>query len=242
MTSDQLSEHLCFYASFQNSPDADKCRGDGTASVNSNCVSHDPNGGRNGGAMVFAARDNGWAEDELTFPAAGNFPYCEAGFDGTISLWLKGDPDADLHPEFPVDPFHISRHPADGSYYLDLTKPNDWRYGSPRKLRFGFYDDSPAQDMFKNGHLIVVGELGWDDGQWHHIAATWRNSNSGKANGEAAVYIDGRLRGTMSGYEHRLTWNIDELRIGLGQRYVGAICDFSIYDAALTVEQIRELL
>lgn len=233
--------HTCLYASFDAGPNADVSRGDAVASVNDALVLHDSQGGRFGGAMVFSARDNGWAEDELTFAARDNFPYSPAGFDGTVSLWLRGDPDADLAPEYPVDPFHVSRHPADASFYLDLTKPNDWRYGSPRKLRFGFYNDSPAQNMFQNGQLIVVGELDWNDGRWHHVAATWKNANSGKADGEAAVYIDGELRGTMAGYEHRLTWGLAELRIGLGQRYVGAIDEFLVLDAALSPEQVRQL-
>jgi len=236
-----LRDHLCLYASFDKSPDADVSRGSAAAAVNSLVTEHAPAGGRFGGAMVFHARDNAWKEDELTFSAADNFPYAEDGFEGTVALWLKGDPDGDLHPEFPVDPFHISRHPADASFYLDLTKPNDWRYGAPRKLRFGFYDDSPEQDMFKNGHLIVVGELGWNNGGWHHVAATWKNANSGEPNGEAAVYIDGQLRGTMNGHQHSLAWDLDKLRIGLGQRYVGAIDEFLLLDIALSAEQVGEL-
>jgi len=239
--SQSLQRHLRLYASFDDGPDADIAAGDAAAAVNTLVVRHDPQAGRFGGAMLFAARDNAWNEDELTFAARGNFPYSADGFEGTIALWLKGDPDAELHPEFPVDPFHISRHPSDGSFYLDLTKPNDWRYGSPRKLRFGFYNDSPQQDMFQNGHLIVVGELSWNDGLWHHVAATWKNANSGEPNGEAAVYIDGRPRGTMAGYRHTLTWDLADLRIGLGQRYVGAIDEFLVLDAALTGAEIGEL-
>ncbi len=187
------------------------------------------------------AKDHEWAEDEFVFAARDNFPYSETAFDGTISMWLNGDPDADLAPAFPVDPFHISRHAADASYYLDLTKPNDWRYGSPRKLRFGFYNDSPAQDMFIGGHLIVVGDLNWNDGEWHHIVATWRNANSGQENGSAAVYIDGALRGTMDGYQHQLSWELDGLTIGLGQRYVGKIDELLILDAALSASAVGEL-
>jgi len=236
-----VRDHTCLCASFDDSIDADVCRGNPQAQMNAAVVRHDLHAGRFGGALVFNARDHGWAEDEFRFMARDNFPYRESAFEGTISLWLNGDPDADLSPEFPVDPFHISRHAADGSFYLDLTKSNDWRYGSPRKLRFGFYNDSPAQNMFVGGHLIVAGELGWSDGRWHHVAATWRNANSGSANGSAALYVDGRLRGTMQGYEHRLTWDLKDLTIGLGQRFVGKIDELLILDAALWPEQIHAL-
>lgn len=236
-----LSRHTCLHATFNSGTNADISRGDGRATVHPDVVRHDPEAGRAGGAMVFAARDHGWAEDEFTFPARDNFPYSESSFEGTISMWLRGDPDADLNDEYPVDPFHISRHAADGSFYLDLTRPNDWRYGSPRKLRFGIYGDSPAQDMFIGGQLLVVGDLGWNDGQWHHVVATWQNANSGRADGRAAVYIDGVCRATMDGYRHDLTWDVDSLTIGLGQRYVGAIDELLVLDVSIDDGQVAEL-
>ena len=236
-----LSRHTCLRATFDKGPDADISLGNGPATVHPDVVRHDPDAGRTGGAMVFAARDHGWAEDELTYSAHGNFPYSESSFEGTVSLWLRGDPDADLNDEYPVDPFHISRHAADGSFYLDLTRPNDSRYGSPRKLRFGVYGDSPAQDMFVGGQLLVVGELGWNDGKWHHVVATWQNTNSGRDDGRAAVYIDGVCRATMEGYRHDLTWDIDTLTIGLGQRYVGAIDELLILDVSLDDRQVAQL-
>jgi len=119
-----LHDHVCLYASFDSSPDADIARGDLAAQWNSDVVEWESDGGRFGGALRFSAQDYGWAEDEFTFAARDNFPYRQESFEGTISLWLRGDPDADLNDEFPVDPFHISRHAADGSFYLDLTRPN----------------------------------------------------------------------------------------------------------------------
>lgn len=238
---DFIRQHVCLYASFDQGMDADFSRGDGRAAHQSQVVRRDPDAGRHGGALVFSAAKYGWAEDEFTFPAAGNFPYSPDGFSGTVSLWLSGDPDADLAPECPVDPFHISRRAADGSFYLDLTRPHDERYGSPRKLRFGFYNDSPENSRFANGQLIVVGELNWKRGEWHHLAATWEKANSGEKDGVARVYIDGALRGWMEGYEHRVTWEIEELTIGLGQRYAGAMDEVLILDAALEAGQVGEL-
>lgn len=196
---DVLTQHTCLYASFDRGMDADVSRGDGTASFQASVVKYDPSAGRYGGALVFDAAQYGWAEDEFMFPAAGNFPYHSEGFSGTISFWISGDPDVDLDPACPVDPFHISRRAADGSFYLDLTRPNDERYGSPRKLRFGMYNDSPANDRFVGGQLVVVGELGWRRDEWHHVVAVWRNANSGREDGSAEVYIDGVRRGWMEG-------------------------------------------
>ncbi len=234
-------DHVCLCASFDTSMDADLSRGDGRATWNSDVVRWDAGAGRFGGSLVFAAAHHGWAEDEFTFPAAGNFPYGQQDFSGTISLWLSGDPDAELAADVPVDPFHISRHSADGSFYLDLTRPDDDRYGSPRKLRFGLYNDSPERSRFVGGQLIVVGELNWRAGDWHHVVATWSHANSGRQDGCANLYIDGVRRGWMTGYRHQLTWDVEQLTIGLGQRYAGRIDELLILDRDLSVEEVAEL-
>src|SRR5262249_22145555 len=101
-----VREHTSLYASFDDSIDADVSRGDRRAQMNATVVRHDSQAGRSGGALVFNARDHAWAQDEFIYAARDNFPYRETTFDGTISLWLNGDPDADLAPEYPVDPFH----------------------------------------------------------------------------------------------------------------------------------------
>ena len=237
----QLRDRICLYASYDTSMDADLSRGDGAATPNIDVVRWDADGGRSGGGLVFTAADHGWAEDELTYVAAGNFPYGQNGFSGTVSLWLNGDPDADLCDDVPVDPFHLSRHPTDASFYLDLTRPNDDRYGSPRKLRFGFYNDSPEQSRFVGGQLIVVGDLGWQRGEWHHVVATWRQANSGTEDGAAAVYVDGVCRGWMEGYRHQLTWDVENLTIGLGQRYSGRLDELLILDRDLTPAEVAKL-
>jgi hypothetical protein len=237
----RLRKHTCLYASFDKTVDADISRGDGKATYNSRVVRHDMDGGRYGGALVFSIKDHGWGEDEFLYAAQGNFPYSSEPFSGTISLWLNCDPDEDLYEAYPVDPFHISRHPADGSFYIDLTRPNDERYGSPRKLRFGLYGDSPARERHVGGQLIVVGELGWKAEDWHHVVATWRNVNTGKNNGAAALYVDGRRRGWMEGYTHLLIWHMEDLTIGLGQRYVGKIDELLILDVALSHEEVEDL-
>ncbi|MBT4502825.1 MAG: hypothetical protein HOC74_34145 [Gemmatimonadetes bacterium] len=57
----------------------------------------------------------------------------------------------------------------------------------------------------------------------------------------AAIYIDGVRRAWMEGYEHRVTWDIDALTIGLGQRYAGVIDELLILDTALNISQIEKL-
>ena len=86
-----------------------------------------------------------------------------------------------------------------------------------------------------------MGELGWTRGAWHHVVATWRNANSGGEDGAAAVYIDGVCRGWMEGYRHQLSWDMEELTIGLGQRYAGRIDELLILDRDLSGEEVAQL-
>jgi hypothetical protein len=235
-----LREHICLYAAFDRGLDADVARGDGRARVNSRCVRHEPAGGRFGGALWFEAHEPP-EEDEFTFAAAENFPYAASAFDGTISMWMSLNPDEDLDPPTMVDPFHVSRTASDASYYLDLTRLNDPRYGSPRKLRLGMYPDNPGKEL-ENGQLILVGELHWQRGEWHHVCATWRNSNGGERDTSAHVYIDGRLRGWAEGFTHRFTWDdMGPMTIALGQRYAGGIDDLLILDRALPADEVAAL-
>ena len=88
---------------------------------------------------------------------------------------------------------------------------------------------------------LVAGELGWDDQQWHQVVGTFQNANSNAGDARAALYIDGQLRATMAGYQHTLTWDIESLGVGLGQRYVGSIDDLLILDRALSAAAVADL-
>src|SRR5262249_579676 len=108
-------------------------------------------------------------------------------------------------------------------------------------LRFGYYNDSPEQNMFVGGHLIVAGELDWHDGHWHHVVATWRNANSGQADGAAALYVDGPPPRTLHFYPHPPTSKLPAVMIRPVHRFVGSIDDLLILDVALSAEQVQAL-
>lgn len=94
------------------------------------------------------------------------------------------------------------------------------------------------------GHLLVVGELNWADRKWHHVAATFRQVNSGSENGSAAVFIDGRRRAWSEGYAHSVSWPpeaLGKMTIGLGQRYAGKMNELLILDRALSDDEVGQL-
>ena len=77
-----------------------------------------------------------------------------------------------------------------------------------------------------------------------HKAATFRQVNSGSADGSAAVYVDGRRRAWSEGYEHSVSWppaELEKMTIGLGQRYAGKMNELLILDRALNDDEIRQI-
>ena len=56
-----------------------------------------------------------------------------------------------------------------------------------------------------------------------------------------SVYVDGTKRAWMSGYTHRVTWELDALTIGLGQRYTGEMEDLLVVDRALSDSEVAAL-
>ena len=57
----------------------------------------------------------------------------------------------------------------------------------------------------------------------------------------AELHVDGVLRGWMTGYRHQVTWDVEALTIGLGQRFRGKIDEVLILDKALRKAQVEEM-
>ena len=82
---------------------------------------------------------------------------------------------------------------------------------------------------------------GWRRDAWHHVAATWCNVNSGQADSVATLSVDGVRRGWREGFRPQVTWEIETLRIGLGQRYAGGLDELLILDRDLAAAEVWAL-
>jgi len=101
------------------------------------------------------------------YAAEGNFNRNQ----GTIEMWIRPDWDAGdgkRHWLFTDDKgrFKIFKY-ANGNLYFQLQDDSK-----------GYNCSTPCR---------------WRAGEWHHVAAVWRNINSGKADAELALYVDGVL-------------------------------------------------
>lgn len=134
-----------FHASFDSGINADDAKGDariytrtGKEGQGSVGIETDgatqlvKEGGLEGGALKFTKAKAPW----VFFKADKNVPYNTEDWSGTVSCWLKLDPEEDLEPGY-CDPVQLTtRAWNDGAFFVDFNKEGD-----PRDFRLGAFAD-----------------------------------------------------------------------------------------------------
>ena len=142
------------------------------------------------------------------FQAEKNLPYSTSNWGGTVSFWLKLDPDTDLAPGF-CDPFQItSRQWNDAAMWVDFSKDD-----KPRHFRFGAFADRAVWDP-KNRDLeatpmaerpmVTVMRPPFTREKWTQVVLTFEGFNTGKAEGQAGMARVGGLDAVHRQGAHRL--------------------------------------
>jgi len=192
-------------------------------------------GGRYGEAVYFPD-----GKSVLHYPAMRNFPIPIDRGQGTISIWVSCDLNRQIPGEF-AELFEVhSGAWNNGAFSLALTP------GEPKDLIFSMYGSSPtgATDSDSLGgaqQLLAAQALNWSATEWHHIAATWSNLNSGHDNGRMALYLDGRRVARKIGFAHEVHWQNSNQNLRLGNGFVGKMDDFAIFAFALSSREIKKL-
>lgn len=253
---ESLRNSLSFHASFDHGVDADFARGD---RVLYHAPSRDevaqslagvPAEGqvervRGAGRYGDALRLNLGSSPLVFFRGQDNMPFERQEWSGTLSFWLRLDPDEDLRPGYSDPVFVTDRAWDDRSIFVDFTADD-----TPRRFRFAAFADREVWNP---------DALGWDDvplaqrpmvevqsppfrrDRWTHVALAFENFNTGEANGVMHAYLDGDHVGSLTGRTQTYSWNPEEVIIILGLDYNGLIDDLAIFDRALTHEEIRYL-
>jgi len=176
----------------------------------------------------------------LYFPAAGNLAYRKGGWGGTVSFWLKTDPNTMLKTRF-CDPVQITEKGANnGGLWVDFpdTMPRDFRLGA-------FPAERPGRGLVAESEpdapLVVVKNVGFRADRWHHVAFSWRNFDTGRADAEAALYIDGEFQGAIKDREIAMDWNIERTGIYFAVAYIGLMDELAVLRRPLSAEEIRRL-
>jgi hypothetical protein len=247
-----LREALLFHASFDGEVEADFAVGDASlytaisedevrAGLQREDVTIAKGEGRHGDALRFAKKRG----PVIFYQADRNMGFTDRNWNGTVSLWLSLDPDKELEPGY-CDPIQITDKSAlDASIFVEFSKDH-----MPRRFRLAvcpqYKEWNPTDREWESipvdqRPLVEVQNPPFAHGKWTHVAITFENFNSGKANAVARLYLDGKLQGTVENRNQHYVWDTAKARIMLGLAYIGLYDDLSVFNRALTADEIQTL-
>lgn len=252
-TAPEFSNNLIFHTSFDGGTDAIFAKGDNaiytaasfderfnpTKGLGANPFVRLIEGkGKFGDALEFKQK----AKEVVFYAADQNMAFDSTSWSGTVSFWMQLDPATDLEPGY-CDPIQISDVGYnDAGFWVDFTREN------PRDFRLGIIcelsiwdpegkgpNDNPA---FLN-QLITATEFPFSRETWTHVAMTFSNLNA--ENASVSFYVNGKLMGARENITDPFFWNEAKANIMLGLSYVGLLDEISVFDKALSAEEVQEL-
>ncbi|MDY8136066.1 LamG-like jellyroll fold domain-containing protein [Aquimarina sp. 2201CG5-10] len=248
-----LKKALTFYASFDKGVDADFSLGDARmytvpnrkaidsakVGLHKPDISRQEGKGKYGSGLVFTEDSKG----NIYYPSEKNIAYSKENWSGAVSFWLSLDPATDLEPGY-CDPIQITDVSYnDAAIWVDFTKEN------PRDFRLGVIGDRNVwnpnpegpdnENPLFNKRLTGVKNPPFGSDQWTHILINFSNLNT--SNGQASLYMNGKLKGTRKNIDTPFTWELSKSNIYLGLGYIGLMDELSIFNRNLTDKEITTL-
>jgi hypothetical protein len=245
-----LRSNLTFHASFDKTTQADVARGDraiysapdykqqNQAKPGLNDVDaaiESGSGVAGGGALRFKTKNT----RALFFRGERHVTPAK----GTLSFWLRVDPQKELAPGF-TDPVQITdKAYNDSAIWVDFTKDE-----VPRHFRLGVFgnlkawnpgDIPPDKNPDFNRRLVVVKQPPFSSSQWTHVAITW--TGLGTDAGSASLFLNGKLISSATGIRESFEWDTSRVAIRLGVNFIGLMDEVSAFDKPLTASDIASL-
>src|SRR6185295_12295678 len=163
---------------------------------------------------------------------------------GTLSFWLKLDPQKDLAPGY-TDPIQLTDKDYNNSaIWVDFTKddvPRHFRLGVFGSLKVWNPANTPPDknpDFLRR--LVVVDRPPFTGERWTHVAVTWKGLDAGGA-GSASLYLNGKLISSATGIREPFEWDRSQLAIRLGVNYSGLMDEVALFNRALSEGEIGAL-
>ncbi|MFP2994801.1 LamG-like jellyroll fold domain-containing protein [Spongiivirga sp. MCCC 1A20706] len=246
----QLKDHILFYSSFDGKSSADIAVGDNNIYTAENYKKtaaakaglHDTN--------IVLAKRQGLVGDAIHFKQAKtaavfykaykNVGYSSSSWSGTISFWLRLDPNKTLAPHY-CDPICITDSKwSDAGLWVDFTNhtPRRFRYGAMGDI--GVWDpnnDSDETDW--NKRTITVDPSPFQSESWTHVAMVFSEVNTTAS--EFRLYLDGKFQGVIKGVNDPFTWQAENGKIMLGLGYIGFMDELTIFDKPLKSEEVKTI-
>lgn len=195
--------------------------------------------GRFGDAVRFSDKSQ-----QVLFYQGSCMHYSETEWSGTVSFWMKLDPDQDLKPGY-CDPIQITQKGwNDAAFFVDFDRelPRDFRLGVFADYKFW----NPADTLWEKlpvteRPMVVVKEPPFSRDEWTHVAFTFENINaSDSTNAVCTLYLNGQNSGSMS-RPLQFHWDQSSTAIMLGLAYIGDLDDLTVFRRALTAPEMKLL-
>ena len=253
---DAIGKSLVFHASFDGGTDASRAAGDPKLYWAPNMKQRsEAKPGLPASGEVTLAKSEGKFGDALRFTArkspvvffrgAANMPYSRSDWSGTVSFWLNVDPEGKLEPGF-CDPIQITPSAwNDAAFFVEFEK-------RPESIpfRLGVYADlkvwNPESRKFaeipsSERPLVSVDKPPFAAGRWTHVVFTFERFNTGRPDGVARLYLDGKPQGELRSREQTFTWNVEDTVMALGLGYIGLFDELSVFNRALSESEIQSI-
>lgn len=251
----ELRRALTFHASFDRTADADFARGDGRMYTAEDRRQRDTamaglpgtgqvrlaaGEGRFGGALKFKEA----ISQQIFFRGPENLGYRPRQWIGSLSFWLRLDPDEDLLAGRYSDPVQLTAQQwTEGSMFVEFSKdhtPRHFRFVIMAVKKFWNPDDRKYEEIPEAERpMAAIHQPPFRRDRWTHVLVTFANINTGVKDGRGTLYLDGKRIGSFTGWNNTFNWEPDKSVLTLGVNYVGLIDDVAVFDRELTDEEVR---
>jgi hypothetical protein len=246
-----LAAALAMHASFDSMLDADFSTGDRGCYVKAGKetvraafneeVKLDSAGGRFGGALHFTRKGT----TQPRFSGVDMLGYNAKSWSTTVSVWLRLTPDQDLQPGY-CDPVQlVGDDSKKGFIFLEWSKdetPRFFRYA----IRPLFHIWNPtnvqwADIPFEKRPMVQVANAPFSRERWTHVVFTVENLSDKSKKQSGKLYMDGKLQGSIDGWDLTFDWDPKAAALVLGASYVGHLDDLAVFNRVLTEAEVKEL-
>lgn len=243
-----LRSALVFHAPFDTTADAAFARGDPRVYTAENRAKRPdanpglppaedvrivPDGGRFGGALEFRRK----IKPQVFYRGGANLGYQPKDWQGSVSFWLRLDPDRDLQPGY-CDPVQfVGQAWNEGNLFVEFSKdhaPRHFRFVVMAVTRFWNPRNREWEEMPEPERpMTSVHRPPFSRERWTHVLVTFARINSGAPDGRGTLYLDGRKQGSFAGWNHTFNWDVNQSALTVGLAYVGLIDDLAVFNREL---------
>ncbi|MEY4004287.1 MAG: hypothetical protein RLZZ221_383 [Verrucomicrobiota bacterium] len=245
---DTLRSALVFHAPFDTTADASFAKGDPrvyTAADRTKRANATPglppaedtrivaDAGRFGGALEFRRK----IKPQVFYRGGDNLGYQPKNWQGSISFWLRLDPDRDLEPGY-CDPVQfVGQAWNEGNLFVEFSKdhtPRHFRFAIMAVTRYWNPQNRKWEEMPEPERpMTAVHRPPFSRERWTHVLVTFSRINSGAPDGRGTLYLDGRKQGSFSGWNNTFNWDVSQSALTVGLAYTGFIDDLAVFNREL---------